>query len=708
MRCLHALALPVTIAVSFLTFSCSDKKQAETESFYADPYPGVVSKKFYNLPVGAVRPEGWLKDTMVSLGEGITGHLHEYKSDRCWNKWDNRRAQTDPAWYYFEEQAYWADGIIQLAYILDDERLKAIADEWVDKTLSGQDPGGYMGCSPDNPYSSRGGIYVQSLLSLALMSYHSATGDTRIIPSLQRGFKSILNDCTPVIDSEGNLPIAWRGGSYGWPSASHIIYPLLWVYAQTGDPQMKELADLIFSAGQEPVEVRDGWPGRRSEIGVQNLLQEGNTLYGMHGVDATEVLRIPALYHLYSGDPDHLDASIQGIRKVDRYHGQAHGTPSSDEQFRLTGASIGSETCDQSTWSATKQTLFTITGNVRYADGIEKILFNAGPGSRKPDGKAVQYFSTPNQAACTRTSCEAPTWGLQRHSFNPDAVPDVGCCVGEACRLHPNFVKDAMWQASADLGLAATCYGPSTVTAKVSDAGKTVKIVEKTNYPFEEQIRFEIELQGATRFPLYVRIPGWCDEASVKINEESFAENPRPGKIVRIDRLWTDGDVVELSLPMQISFSTWNNGSVAVERGPLVYSLKIKQNWTKAGERFPGFPDWECRPGSPWNYALSLVTEQFESSQEFALIARKNAPHTYFSVSYPEVPKGSNPWEFPPIELTCKAKRIDGWKLRKNEATPDVPTSPVITANPEEEITLIPFGCAPIRITYFPVTKRAE
>ena len=694
------------IAILPFTNRCDYSRNGNINKYYSDPYPEVKLNQFYQLPVGNVQPQGWLRKELIAWAEGITGHLHEYKKGIFWNTWDNRKYKRK-SWWPYEHQAYWADGLFQLAYILNDEKLKNIADDFIDKVLAGQKEDGYFGAWPEDPYNNNGDIYTQSLISLALLSYQSATGDQRIIPALQKAFKHIYVNCKPIPDSTGYLPLAWQGGSYGWPSASHIIYPVLWVYSKTGDREILDFAKLIYKAGQEITPIGRG--GFRSEIQVKNLLLSGNTFYDKHGVDATELLRIPAMYYLYSGNSDDLIASIKGIDKIERYFDQVYGAPTSDEQLREPGATNSTETCTQSTWSATKQTMFAITGDVHYADGVERIVFNIGPGSRKPDGKAIQYFSAPNQVACTEKSNKAPQNLPDRHSFCPDGDWTTPCCIGESNRLYPNFVKDAMWLASRDNGLAGVCYGPCKVSARVSKKGETVTIIEKTNYPFEEKIVFDFSSGKPVKFPLYLRIPGWCHDADIKINGQTYKDDLIPGRMIRIERTWNSGDSVELYIPLKISLSIWNNSSVAVERGPLVYSLKIKQNWEKIGERFPGFPDWKCLPGSDWNYALCLFLENpgwKKNFERFPLISLDYPADSYFTVKYNEVPEDSYPWEFSPIELICKGKKVDNWKLLEDNVTPNVPQSPVINKNPEEEISLIPFGCGPIRITYFPVAEK--
>jgi len=698
-----AISAAILISVVNLVLGGEPDLQRKSYGYYLPSYVGKRQPRFVQLPVGAVKPKGWLKKTLQAWGDGITGHLHEYRSDTFWNTWDNRRYRNEhrekahrAAWWPFEQQAYWADGLVQTAHILNDKRLKNIAEKFIDGVLAQQCSDGYVGMTPDDPYSSTHDIYVMSELALGLMSHHSATQDPRIVPAMQKAFRHIYDNCKPLVWGEKRHHHAWRGT--GWPFSCHIIDAVLWVYSKTGDRKMMDLANLIHKAMQEVP----------SDFETKHLLLDGDTLYDNHGVDVGEIMRVPGLYYLYSGDIDDLNASIRGLSSVDEYHLHVHGGPASDEHLREPRAINNTEFCTHVVFNYSRALLFSITGDVEYADAVERTLFNAAAGAAKPDGKGIQYFTAANQVACTKTSCNSPAGGIKAEHYvlRPDGLPGTQCCVGESTRLYPTYISGAMWFASADGGLAAVCYGPCTITAKVGRKGKVITITEETRYPFEERIRFVVSAPEPVRFPLYLRIPGWCKEANINVNDKPYVSSVGAGRMVRIERLWADGDSIELSLSMKIRFSVWHKGAVAVERGPLVYALKIKHEWKKIAERFAGFGDWEVYPGSIWNYALCLRLGY--GKKEFTGISRTPALDSYFTVKYPKVPEGSYPWEYPPIELICKGKRVDGWDILDDNVTPDVPQSPIINDNPEEEITLVPYGCTRIRITYFPVAPRKQ
>jgi hypothetical protein len=262
----------------------------------------------------------------------------------------------------------------------------------------------------------------------------------------------------------------------------------------------------------------------------------------------------------------------------------------------------------------------------------------------------------------------------------------------------PKFTQN-LWYATPDKGLAALVYAPNEVTAYVA-GGTEVKIKEETTYPFGDEIRFRLTTGKevkSVRFPFHLRVPAWCKTAQVIINGNVHQES-KGDTIVVIDREWKSGDVIRLNLPMHIFKTTWYENSIAIERGPITYALKIAEEWKEVkNDKDPiefGSSYFEVFPKSPWNYGLLQVPAD-KLEQAFKV----NSVSTI--ATYPWNPQNA------PVTLTTKAKRIPSWGLY-NGMTGPIPFSIISgleTAKEAEEITLIPYGCSNLRISQFPVVR---
>jgi hypothetical protein len=199
--------------------------------------------------------------------------------------------------------------------------------------------------------------------------------------------------------------------------------------------------------------------------------------------------------------------------------------------------------------------------------------------------------------------------------------------------------------------------------------------------------------QKAT-FAFHLRIPTWCKRASISVNGKIWSE-PQGNKIENILREWSDGDMVELSLPMEVAVSRWYENSAAIERGPLVYALKMGEEWKKVPNVDKG-GEWyyEVHPTTAWNYGL-LASAIRNPGREFEVIKRT-------------VAKDSYPWnqENSPLEIRAKGVVIPFWTLYNGSAGP-LPYSEQLQLKTElpVEITLIPYGCTTLRIAEFPVVQ---
>jgi hypothetical protein len=296
---------------------------------------------------------------------------------------------------------------------------------------------------------------------------------------------------------------------------------------------------------------------------------------------------------------------------------------------------------------------------------------------------AHQYIQQANQIVCkisedriyTDNREDANIFGLE---------PNFGCCTANMHQGWPKFCSH-LWMATPDDGLAAVVYAPCEIHTQVK--GQRVRLEVRTEYPFNEEIRISVLTQEPLQFPLKLRIPEWADGAEVQLDGR-LLEKPLPGTFYTIDNTWKQRHELVLRLPMQVRTQRRLHDSIAIERGPLIYSLKIGEDWRRIAGELP-HADWEVYPTTNWNYALALNAEAPEQS-----------------ISFTSKPAGDCPFspEGAPIRARVKGKLLADWTIQHNAATPP-PQSPITSSKPLEELELIPYGCTNLRITEFPVFK---
>jgi DUF1680 family protein len=169
-----------------------------------------------------------------------------------------------------------------------------------------------------------------------------------------------------------------------------------------------------------------------------------------------------------------------------------------------------------------------------------------------------------------------------------------------------------------------------------------------------------------------------------------------------VERTWQEGDLVELHLPMQVSLNRWVENSVSVERGPLVYALKIREEWAQVENKDKYGNFWEVRPLDPWNIGL-LEAMILDPASGFEFVSKEQETGTSFQE------EKSYPWtlENAPVYLRTKGRIIPDWEIHREMAGPLPHSLPLkhLQGDPPLDITLIPYGCTTLRITEFPVVR---
>jgi DUF1680 family protein len=641
--------------------------------------------KFKEIPLGSIIPTGWLRAQLETMLNGSSGHLDEiYPKLRDNNGW---LGYDGDGW---EETPYWLDGAVPLAYLLNDPALKAKVIRYINWTLNNQRPSGYFGpitkqerekgieITPDN--CAAGEDWWPKMIMLKVLKQHfEATNDPRVIPFMKSYFAyevNALRNCSLGKWTEWAV-------SRGADNAMMVQ----WLYSRTKD---KSLLDLAAEIERQSYPWSD-WLGNRDWVMWAAANQTNELWMRRHAVNVGMALKSPVVNYERTGDRKYISAIKTGWKDLMALHGLPMGIFSGDEDLHDNDPTQGVELCAIVETMFSLEKIISFTGDAAYMDALERIAFNALPAQTTDTYNEKQYFQIANQVQISR--------GVFDFSLPFDRQMNnvLGLRSGYTCctsNMHQGWTKFAshLWYETPDDGMAALLYSPCRVTAEVGATRLPVTINEVTNYPFDDQIDFEITAQRSVKFPLRLRIPSWCRQAVVLLNGKQLQE-ARSGDIITIDRIWENFDKVTLRLPMEVTTSAWGRNSRAIERGPLVYALKVGERWEKGSHEIEG-DYFTVYPTTDWNYGL--VKEIATNPRENLQVKVKPFPKIF-------------KWnlESAPIEITGLAKKIPAWKAIDGVAyQPVTDRTGIYKGEVEKEatkITLVPYGFTKVRIVAFPV-----
>jgi hypothetical protein len=631
---------------------------------------GLAPAVYPPLPLGAVRPAGWLARQLRIQADGLSGHLDEFWPDIAHSQWFGGTAEG------WERAPYWLDGVIPLAWLIDDRALKARVAGYVDFIVSHQRPDGWYGPYPIDAVAKRYDLWAILLANKVLAQYHDATGDARVLDAVMRSLRAMQVglDRTPLY--------GW--GKFRWYEG---LVPVFHAYERTGEPWLLELARKLrtqgvdFAALFETDDIRIPTPRR------------GLWKWTKHVVNTAMAAKAAALSWRLDQAASDRQFAVSMIEVLDRYHGQVNGMFSGDECLAGKNPLQGTELCAVVEFMYSLEHLFSTFGNPVFADRLERVAFNALPAAIAPDMWSHQYDQQVNQAQCTINPDHGwSTNGPESNLFGLE--PNYGCCTSNMHQGWPKFAAH-LWMRGPEDGLVAAAWGPCRVETAVHGVPVTVDV--ETGYPFREAITVTVAVERALRFPLLLRVPAWARGATVRVATHA-EQSIQAGTLHRVEREWTGSTQLTLRFPMRALVSQRYNDAVAIERGPLVYSLRIAEEWTRvnADKPYRELPhgDFEVRPTSPWNYGLVLDGRNPESS-----------------IRFEERPVGDRPFspEGAGTIAVARGRQIPGWKIVRGWAGELSPADAAwadpgkpVSDQPVEEIALLPYGCTNLRITEFP------
>lgn len=665
------------ITILSVIFGCSSKKE---NRFYPNNPEPLKQNAYIKLPLGAVKPSGWLHRQLEIQAEGLTGNLDEFWPDLVNSAW---RGGDSEGW---ERGPYYLDGLVPLAYLLDDSRLIEKSKSWIDKIIASSSDSGWYGPAKNKDR------WPLAVANKVLMQYYEASGDNRALEVISKYFR-YLYDSPPDWGAD-----EWRG-----VRAMENAVAGYWLYRQTKEPWILETIESIQKNSPDWTAYYEKFPWDSTAWAEKkiplNWKADGLTA---HVVNNAMAIKYPGLWYQQSQDERYKKAVFDGIDKYDNHHGQAGGRFSGDEHLSGNSPDRGTELCSVVEYMFSLGELYEIFGDNSLADRLELLAYNSLPGTTTPDMWAHQYDQQSNQVLVTG---QKRNWSTNRDFSNIyGLMPNFACCLANMHQGWPKFVEN-MWMATNDNGLVLAAWGPSKVNAKVGN-GTEVTITEETDYPFKGTVKLIINTPEAVRFPLYLRIPLW-DEAKVTWKDKS--ENAIAGSTFTINEKWRNGDVITIEFPMKLRYETRYNKSASLIRGPLYFSLRIEKEYRSVKINYDNFAykgsvDWEIYPKSDWNYGIMLNTEDPGKGVR----VKENQVSLYPFADIGDMIWNSDSaryvrWEQDAaVVIRTRGMKIPGWALKDNSA--DLPPmSPVKPEADPEEIVLVPYGSARLRITEFPV-----
>lgn len=637
---------------------------------YGRPAPCVQApySAFYDGGIGHIKTDGWLLEFLKRQLSGMTGHPEalSYPYDSCLWDGENITRNTESYgsdWWRYEQTAYYTDGMLRLAYILGEQDLIRKGEGGIHYTVDHADSTGRFA----HTTFGFAEMWPMAVFFRAMKAYYDYNRDEALPSKLEKHYLTLNTERMKL----------WRNVV--------SIEGMLWTYSHTHNPALLNLSEEVWNAGL-----------------FTDLTPEACAMDHvpfMHGVTFCEELKLPMLLYAYTGKERYKELALNAHKNLLREHMLPDGVPVSAEALYGRGEIRNShETCDIADYTWTLGYFLQITGDPVYADMIERAALNACPGAVTKDFKSLQYFSSVNQVRVTGDSnhngfFHGSTWMAYRPTHQTE------CCAGNVHRIMPNYV-DRMWMRGPRGEVVSTLFGPSEYCFEAG--GKTATVKETTEYPFDETITYTFRNPGRAKIALKLRIPQWCENATLRIGLRKYRGELKPGSFVTVEKKFSRWTKVRLTLPMKVSVKEIDGKGYYVERGPLLYALDVAGNkvedttvYENMNGKVPENPDFKCwsiTPASEWNYALSGSADGIAREAKVSVSKRRKG--------YP-FDLGNSP-----VTITVPARKID-WPLEEDRFTPEVPTPDQVKPLSDEiqNITLVPYGATELRVSVFPFIR---
>lgn len=403
-------------------------------------------------------------------------------------------------------------------------------------------------------------VWVHTYMMLGLLELNRYYPNEKYLTAAKK-----IGDLCVRTFTNGDKRITEMSNHFGL-SATILLEPMVELYRTTGDKRYLDFGTLIVEQMEAKPELQV----------IKRNLQGADAAAIVTGKVYQLLWNYVAIAKLYefTANPDYLKAIKHGWQNVRDHHLTLDGGPwggiaRHTETFNEKGyfSPYGFvETCSTMAWIHLNRELLRITGEAKYAEEIEKTAYNALLGAMDPNGEDWCYFIFPN--------------GKRTNTF------DWACCKSSGA-LALEELAPLVYSKMED-GLSVNLYTASASLINLSSVGE-IKLTQQTDYPTGHQIKLTVDpvKMKAAVFPLFVRIPSWAKEATIKVNEASVREKITPDSYLKLMREWKAGDQVVLDFPMKLHVHQKSNTTyekttevvkldyIAFTRGPLAYATGL-------------------------------------------------------------------------------------------------------------------------------------
>lgn len=554
----------------------------------AAPAPAIPPQlRLHALGAGEVRwTEGFWAGRFAQARSVTIPHMWEYFQGNASNigmsgiggsyAWDNFRTAAGEMKGEFSG-ARWLDGdfyklleaVAHVYAVTHDEELDQLMDRVIAVLAKAQQPDGYLNTQitllrkPLFKTVNDHETYNLGHLMIAAVAHHRATGKTTL---LDLGRKAGDRLVAEFLDRPGHF--------IGYTS----IMGLTGLYRVTHEPRYLRLAERFLAMqGEQPggmTQLQDRVPFRQQEEAVGHAVF-GTYLYtGAAGIYAeTGEPRLREVLERLWQDIDSRKIFITGGVGGTHHHVDENGekiTEGFGPSYDLSNAHCSNENCGSIGLLLLDWRMLALTGDARYADSAERILYNTLLAGVGLEGKTYFYTNPLRRFGADGVFSEDDTMTRWMHRAG-------WCCPSNILRIVTQLQEQACY-ASPD-GLWIALYGGSEINTTLAD-GTRLRLRQRTDYPWDGLVRLDLGLAAEREVTLRLRIPAWTKGATVRVNGQPVTASVTPGTFLALRRLWRDGDRVELNLPMAPVLVEANpaveqlGAQVAIQRGPVVYCLE--------------------------------------------------------------------------------------------------------------------------------------